>query len=141
MRRHGPEAFQSAAPTRSTPHALIIRNQARRVRAEPELLSQKCNPAIDATLVFGSQELQGEVLELDIQAALEQQFPLDRIEPVVKGARGADIVQRVRNERLDDCGAIVWETKNTKNWQPAWIDRPPPPNPCASATTPTACAR
>lgn len=72
---------------------------------------------------LGSQELQGEVLELDIQAALEQQFPLDKIEPVLKGARGADIVQRVRNERLDDCGAIVWETKNTKNWQPAWLDK------------------
>lgn len=72
---------------------------------------------------LGSQELQGEVLELDIQAALEQQFPQDRIEPVVKGARGADIVQRVRNDRLDDCGAIVWETKNTKNWQPAWLDK------------------
>ncbi len=72
---------------------------------------------------LGSQELQGEVLELDIQSALEQQFPQDRIEPVVKGARGADIVQRVRNERFDDCGAIVWETKNTKNWQPTWLDK------------------
>ncbi|MFM1891321.1 MAG: hypothetical protein RLZ44_398, partial [Pseudomonadota bacterium] len=72
---------------------------------------------------LGSQELQGEVLELDIQAALEQQFPQDRIEPVLKGARGADIVQWVRNERLDDCGAIVWETKNTKHWQPAWLDK------------------
>lgn len=70
---------------------------------------------------LGSQELQGEVLELDIQAALERQFPADRIEPVLKGARGADIVQRVRNERLEECGVIVWETKNTKNWSPAWI--------------------
>lgn len=70
---------------------------------------------------LGSQELQGEVLELDIQAALERQFPADRIEPVLKGARGADIVQRVRNERLEDCGVIVWETKNTKNWSPSWI--------------------
>jgi hypothetical protein len=72
---------------------------------------------------LGSQELQGEVLELDIQAALEQQFPHDRIDPVVKGARGADIIQAVRNERLDECGSIVWETKNTKHWQPAWLDK------------------
>lgn len=71
----------------------------------------------------GSQELQGEVLELDIQAALERQFPQDHIEPVAKGARGADIVQRVRNDRLEPCGAIVWETKNTKNWSPAWIEK------------------
>lgn len=72
---------------------------------------------------LGSQELQGEVLEIDIQAALERQFPLDRIDPVLKGARGADIRQRVRNERLDDCGLILWETKNAKHWSPAWIDK------------------
>jgi len=72
---------------------------------------------------LGSQELQGEVLELDIQAALERQFPADRIEPVLKGARGADIQQRVRNDRLEDCGLILWETKNAKNWAPAWIDK------------------
>jgi hypothetical protein len=71
----------------------------------------------------GSQELQGEVLELDIQASLEREFPHDRIEPVAKGSRGADIVQRVRNARLEDCGTIVWETKNTKQWQKAWIDK------------------
>jgi hypothetical protein len=72
---------------------------------------------------LGSQELQGEVLEIDIQARLERQFPADRIEPVAKGARGADIQQRVRNERLEDCGLILWETKNAKNWAPAWVDK------------------
>jgi hypothetical protein len=72
---------------------------------------------------LGSQELQGEVLELDIQAALEREFPADRVEPVPKGMRGADIIQRVRNDRLEECGAIVWETKNTKAWQPAWLDK------------------
>jgi len=72
---------------------------------------------------LGSQELQGEVLELDIQAALERQFPADRIAPVLKGARGADIQQWVRNDRLEDCGLILWETKNAKNWSPAWIDK------------------
>jgi len=72
---------------------------------------------------LGSQELQGEVLELDIQARLERQFPADRIEPVAKGARGADIQQRVRNDRLEDCGLILWETKNAKNWSPAWVDK------------------
>jgi hypothetical protein len=72
---------------------------------------------------LGSQELQGEVLELDIQAALERQFPADRVEPVPKGMRGADIIQRVRNDRLEECGAIVWEAKNAKNWSAAWIDK------------------
>lgn len=71
----------------------------------------------------GSQELQGEVLELDIQAALERQFPQDAIRPVPKGVRGADLVQEVRNGAAQACGSIVWETKNTKHWQPAWLDK------------------
>jgi hypothetical protein len=71
----------------------------------------------------GSQELQGEVLELDIQAALEARFPRDAIKPVPKGARGADLIQEVRNGAGQACGSIVWETKNTKHWQPAWLDK------------------
>jgi hypothetical protein len=72
---------------------------------------------------LGSQELQGEVLELDIQARLERLFPHDAIEPVAKGIRGADIVQTVRNTLNQPCGAIVWESKNTKNWSQGWIDK------------------
>ena len=72
---------------------------------------------------LGSQELQGEALELDMQAELERQFPQDRVEPVPKGIRGADIVQGVRNGTGQECGAILWETKNTKNWQPLWLQK------------------
>lgn len=71
--------------------------------------------------VQGSQELQGEVLELDIQAALERQFPHDEIQPVPKGVAGADLIQTVRNGQGQSCGRIVWETKNTKNWSAAWL--------------------
>ncbi|MBI4468130.1 MAG: DUF2130 domain-containing protein [Acidobacteria bacterium] len=45
----------------------------------------------------GSQERQGEVLELDIEAALREHFPHDDIRPVPKGMRGADLIQEVRN--------------------------------------------
>lgn len=69
----------------------------------------------------GSQELQGEVLELDIQAALAARFPRDLIRPVPKGVQGADLLHEVRDAALAPCGLIVWETKNTKHWQPAWI--------------------
>lgn len=71
----------------------------------------------------GSQELQGEVLEVDIQTALATQFPRDVIRPVPKGAQGADLLQEVRDAALASCGLIVWETKNTKHWQPAWIGK------------------
>lgn len=69
----------------------------------------------------GSQELQGEVLELDIQAALERQFPHDEIQPVPKGVSGADLIQTVLDGQGRACGKIVWETKNTKHWSPQWL--------------------
>ncbi|QIK37668.1 DUF2130 domain-containing protein [Caldichromatium japonicum] len=71
----------------------------------------------------GSQELQGEVLELDIQAALAQRFPLDEVAPVPKGVAGADLIQTVKNHRGQVCGRIVWETKNTKHWSITWIPK------------------
>lgn len=71
----------------------------------------------------GSQELQGEVLELDIQAALTQQFPHDDITAVPKGVAGADLIQGVKNGQGKTCGRIVWETKNTKHWSAAWLPK------------------
>lgn len=69
----------------------------------------------------GSQEMQGEVLELDIQAALERQFPHDAIAPVPKGVAGADLIQEVNDNQGRTCGRIVWETKNTKRWSHDWL--------------------
>ncbi|MEW5977195.1 MAG: DUF2130 domain-containing protein [Acidobacteriota bacterium] len=71
----------------------------------------------------GSQERQGEVLELDIEAALNEHFPQDDIRPVPKGMRGADLIQEVRNRSGQSCGTILWETKNTRHFQPSWIDK------------------
>jgi hypothetical protein len=71
----------------------------------------------------GSQERQGEVLEIDVQGELERRFPHDVISPVPKGARGADLVQEVHDGGTRTCGVIVWETKNTKRWNPCWLDK------------------
>src|SRR5207247_1769347 len=68
----------------------------------------------------GSIQLQGEVLELDLADRLVVQFPLDIIEPVAKGQRGADVLQRVRTNIGHDCGSILWETKRAKNWSKDW---------------------
>ena len=62
-----------------------------------------------------SQELKGEVVELDIEKLLSATFPNDEIEPVKKGKLGADIVQRVFTPSGTHCGTIVWEIKSTKN--------------------------
>ncbi|MEW6245654.1 MAG: DUF2130 domain-containing protein [Nitrospirota bacterium] len=71
----------------------------------------------------GSQERQGEVLELDLETVLARTFPQDEIRPVSKGIRGADVIQEVRDGQLRPCGTIIWEAKNTKTWSPAWLTK------------------
>ncbi|HHL40348.1 MAG TPA: DUF2130 domain-containing protein [Deltaproteobacteria bacterium] len=71
----------------------------------------------------GSEQGRGEVLELDLEAMLASRFPADSIEPVPKGVRGADVIQRVCDRAGNHCGAIVWETKRTKAWNDAWIEK------------------
>ncbi|MBR2535039.1 MAG: DUF2130 domain-containing protein [Hyphomicrobium sp.] len=71
----------------------------------------------------GSQQLQGEVLELELENLLRARFPLDAIEPVPKGEFGGDLVQRVTGTAGQSCGAILWEMKRTKNWTDGWITK------------------
>jgi hypothetical protein len=71
----------------------------------------------------GSQQLQGEALELSLEALLKGAFPLDEILPVAKGVNGADLVQHVRSPSGLRCGAILWEAKQTKAWQQAWLGK------------------
>jgi hypothetical protein len=71
----------------------------------------------------GSQQAQGEVLEEALEESLKAQFPLDLFESVPKGVGGGDVVQRVYTRSGQYCGGIVWESKNTKNWSDAWIQK------------------
>ncbi len=70
-----------------------------------------------------SQQLQGEVLELELEQILRGEFVYDEILPVPKGVSGADILQRVRNTAGQDCGMIVWESKRTKAWSEGWVQK------------------
>lgn len=69
-----------------------------------------------------SQQVQGEVLEVDLEEQLVRAFPTDAIEPVAKGAKGGDIVQVVRNSMGKTAGSILWETKRAK-WTPSWLPK------------------
>lgn len=71
----------------------------------------------------GSQQLQGEVLELQLETVLANRFPLDILEPVAKGEFGGDVLQRVIGPTGQACGAILWETKRTKNWSDGWLPK------------------
>ena len=68
----------------------------------------------------GSQQLQGEVLELAIEEGLRRGFPLDVIEEVKKGARGGDIIQRVMSRSGQSAGVMLWESKRAGGWSREW---------------------
>lgn len=71
----------------------------------------------------GSQQLQGEVQELELEALLRAKFPRDAIEPVPKGEYGGDIIHRVLGPLGQACGTILWECKRTKNWSDTWLPK------------------
>jgi hypothetical protein len=71
----------------------------------------------------GSQQLQGEVLELTLQKDLEQAFPFDVIEEVRKGARGGDVIQHVLTRSGQTAGVLLWEAKRAKDWSAQWIGK------------------
>lgn len=71
----------------------------------------------------GSQQIQGEVQELELEALLRAKFPRDTIEPVPKGEFGGDALQRVIGPLGQACGTILWESKRTKNWSDGWLTK------------------
>jgi len=71
----------------------------------------------------GSQQLQGEVFELELESILKTKFVYDKIEAVPKGEYGGDVLQRVFNPLGQLCGTILWESKRTKNWVDGWLPK------------------
>lgn len=85
-----------------------------RLQAQLDLLSRK--------LEKQSAEQLGAEAEVDLLAQLRTAFPGDRIEPIRRGAKGADIVHDVMEEskRL---GRIVWESKNVSTWSNRFVSQ------------------
>lgn len=85
--------------------------------------ASRLNEDLTRKLEQGSQQLQGEVLELELETVLRTSFPYDRIEPVRKGARGADVIQRVHSPTGQACGTIIWEAKRAETWSEKWVQK------------------
>lgn len=68
----------------------------------------------------GSQQIQGEVLELELEGILKREFPVDEIIEIKKGQRGADVLQKVIDRKGRLCGMILWESKNAR-WNENWL--------------------
>jgi hypothetical protein len=71
----------------------------------------------------GSQQIQGEILEIDFERRLREAFPVDQITEISKGIRGADVSQEVKSKTGRACGLILYESKRTKSWSDAWIPK------------------
>lgn len=85
--------------------------------------ARKANSELQRKLQQGSQQTQGEVLELELEELLKAAFPFDRIEPVPKGVKGADVIQHVISSSGKACGSIIWEAKHTKLWSEPWVQK------------------
>lgn len=84
---------------------------------------KKSNEDLTRKLEQGSQQAQGEVVEVDIEETLRRAFYMDVVEPIEKGVRGADVHQRVNSNSGKACGSILWECKRTKAWSDGWISK------------------
>jgi hypothetical protein len=71
----------------------------------------------------GSMQLQGEVQELALEELLRTIFPFDLIGEVGKGVKGADVIHTIRNSVGKECGAIIYESKRTKNFSNDWLEK------------------
>jgi hypothetical protein len=84
---------------------------------------QKTVEELNRKMEQGSQQLQGEVQELELESLLRAKFPRDTIEPVPKGEHGGDALQHVVGPNGQPCGTIIWESKRTKNWSDGWLTK------------------
>lgn len=108
--------WQEAAAKNSEQHLLQIREkdlQMAQLREQIEELKKHADQ--------GPQNRQGEAQELALEDTLRDVFRHDAIEPVAKGKKGADVLQRVITATGRGVGAILWESKRTRTWGGDWI--------------------
>ena len=102
-----------------------------KIREQDETINRLHEQLIAAkqTAEQGSQQLRGEILELDIEEALRLGFPTDTIEEVKKGERGSDIrhvvnsINAATGQVYTNCGLILYECKNAKTYQDSWLSK------------------
>lgn len=71
----------------------------------------------------GSQQIQGEALELELEGSLRERFPRDIVKPIPVGEFGGDLLQKVVGPAGQNCGLIIWEAKRTKVWNDRWLPK------------------
>lgn len=110
------EIYQKAKNESESDYKLKIRDKDQKL----EQLS-KTVEELSKKLEQGSQQAQGESQELELEELLKHNFPFDDIVPVAKGVKGADVIQKVKNQFGYECGTILWESKRHKRYDPKWV--------------------
>lgn len=70
-----------------------------------------------------SQQLAGEVQELELESILASTFPTDQVKPVPKGINGADCTLYVCTQSGVEIGTILFESKRVKSFSDGWISK------------------
>lgn len=87
-----------------------------------ESLNEKLSEA-QRKISQGSMQAQGEAQEIAMEEWLKGNFPLDTVQEIKKGARGADCVHIVNTRSKQNCGVVYYESKRTKDFQLSWIEK------------------
>jgi hypothetical protein len=111
IREQAMKDAQEAERAKSMEKDLLIAN----LKQQAEELKRKAE--------IGSQQLQGEAAELDLEELLESAFPTDEISEIQKGVRGADTLQVVNGRVGNPAGSILWERKNAQAWGGDWLQK------------------
>lgn len=115
-------------------YAMRIVNESKEIEAgkaelklkEKDILIKQLSENVDdlkKKIEQGSQQLQGEAQEMQIESFLETQYPFDEIKEVPKGQKGSDAIQAVRNVMQKTAGLILYESKRTKKFSRDWIKK------------------
>lgn len=109
---------EQRAAARETDHQLREKELLKQLDDQKKLVDEMKRKAEQ-----GSMQLQGEIQELALEEMLRLAFPFDMVSEVGKGIRGADCIQTVRNNFGQECGKIIYESKRTKHFEKAWLEK------------------
>lgn len=102
-----------------------IEQEKEKTRLEQQKTKQMENDilSLKRKLEQGSMQLQGDASENAVKNWLNEWFPTDEVSDVPTGIKGADLIQTVFDNKYQEVGKIVYESKNTKEWSNAWIGK------------------
>jgi hypothetical protein len=99
-------------------------NEFKEIERKEELEKVKKNLQKGLTQVNqGSNQTKGDIGEISISTNLNTLCPLDDITRTAKGANGADILQIVSSDGVNDCGKIYLEIKRTTRYEKKWLPK------------------